>query len=163
MEGSTERPHVAEEPEPLTSTRPAKIDRVLFACTQNAGRSQMAAAFFNQVADPSRAIALSAGTKPAAHVHAMVITAMRELDVDLVDAKPQLLTASVMRDVTLLVTMGCGDACPVVPGVEVVDWQLADPKDRPLEEIRAIRDEIRRRVDALVQERRWAAPPPTIN
>jgi arsenate reductase len=123
----------------------------------------MAAAFFNQLADPNRAIALSAGTAPAAHVHLMAVVAMHEVGVDLAKAKPQLLTTALVRDVTLLVTMGCGDACPFVPGVEILDWQLDDPKDRPLEEVRTIRDEIRLRVDRLVQVRGWNAGPPTVN
>ena len=165
MEGSSsaQPSRVAEEPLAPTSTRLAKVDRVIFACAHNAGRSQMAAAFFNLLADPNRAIALSAGTRPAPHVHPVVVTAMRELGIDLADARPQLLTSTFMHDVTLLVTMGCGEECPLIPGIEILDWPLADPKDRPLADVRLIRDEIRRRVVDLVHARGWATTPPTIN
>lgn len=128
---------------------------VLFACVHNAGRSQMAAALFNQLADATKAKAISAGTQPGPHVHPVVVDAMRELDVDLSGAAPIRLTPEVARQAQLLVTMGCGDACPVVPGTERDDWPLDDPKDKSLLEVRAIRDEIKGRVDQLVARKGW--------
>ncbi len=129
--------------------------RILFACVHNAGRSQMAAALFNALADPARADALSAGTKPGAAVHPEVAIVMREIGLDLSSASPRLLTAELAGTASLLITMGCGDECPYVPGLERDDWALSDPKGRPLEEVRAIRDDIRRRVEALIGERGW--------
>ena len=129
--------------------------RVLFACVHNAGRSQMAAALFNQLADPSKAEALSAGTKPGTAVHPEVREAMQELGIDLSSARPRLLTDDLARSVTTLVTMGCGEECPYVPGVERDDWALPDPKGRPLDEVRAIRDDIRARVQTLLEARGW--------
>ena len=129
--------------------------RVLFACVHNAGRSQMAAALFNQLADPAKAEALSAGTRPGPAVHPEVREAMQEIGIDLASASPRLLTSDVARGVNMLITMGCGDECPYVPGVERDDWNLPDPKGRPLNEIRAIRDDIRARVSALIDARGW--------
>ncbi len=129
--------------------------RVLFACVHNAGRSQIAAAFFNRLADPAKAEAVSAGTQPGTAVHAEARAVMQELGIDLSAARPRLLTVDLARSVTMLITMGCGDQCPYVPGVERDDWPLPDPKGRPLDEVRAIRDEIRRRVEALVEARGW--------
>jgi arsenate reductase len=125
---------------------------VLFACVHNAGRSQMAAAFFNALADPSRARAISAGTQPAAHVHPEVIAVMREVGVDLTGATPQYLTDELARSVQVLVTMGCGEQCPIVPGVKRVDWELPDPKGQSLDRVRAIRDDIKHRVSDLLDE-----------
>jgi arsenate reductase len=130
---------------------------VLFACVHNAGRSQMAAALFNQLADPAKARAISAGTSPAERVHPEVVEAMREEGVDLSAAKPQKLTAELARAVSVLVTMGCGDMCPVVPDTRVEDWPLPDPKGQPRSEVRRIRDEIRRRVADLVAREDVAA------
>ncbi|MGD0946573.1 MAG: arsenate reductase ArsC [Candidatus Binatia bacterium] len=127
---------------------------VIFACVRNAGRSQMACAFFNALADPSKARAVSAGTRPGAHVHPEVVAAMLEVGIDLGGAKPQLLTPELARDADLLVTMGCGDECPVVPGLRRDDWPLTDPKGLPLQRVRQIRDEIRSRVAALVAAER---------
>ena len=124
--------------------------RVIFACVHNAGRSQMSAAFFNQLADPAVARAVSAGTEPGLRVHPEVLAAMREVGIDLSDAKPQKLTEELCRDVQLLVTMGCGDKCPYVPGLRRDDWPLRDPKGLPMEEVRVIREEIRERVASLV-------------
>ena len=124
---------------------------VIFACVHNAGRSQMAAALFNAAADPTKARAISAGTQPADSVHPEVIAAMREVGIDLTAAKPQLLTRDLAQGATLLVTMGCGDACPVVPGLRRDDWPLPDPKGKPLDEVRRIRDEIRARVRQLAR------------
>jgi len=131
------------------------VTRVIFACVHNAGRSQMAAAFFNALADPDRARAVSAGTEPAARVHPEVVDVMREVGVELTRATPQRLTDALVRDARLLVTMGCGESCPLVPGVERADWDLADPKGQPLERVRQIRDDIRDRVAALVRAREW--------
>jgi arsenate reductase len=132
------------------------MDRVIFACRQNAGRSQMAAAFFNRVADPARANAVSAGTRPAQRVHPEVAEAMREVGIDLSTATPQLLTAELAAGTGVLVTMGCGEECPYVPGVEVEDWPLEDPQGKPIQRVREIREEVRRRVEALVERRGWA-------
>jgi arsenate reductase len=122
---------------------------VLFACVHNAGRSQMAAAFFNALADPMKACAVSAGTQPGAHVHPEVVAAMREVGIDLADAKPTLLTDTLAAQADLLVTMGCGEACPFLPGLRREDWNLADPKGQPLERVRDIRDDILARVERL--------------
>jgi len=123
----------------------------LFVCLHNAGRSQMSAALFGQAA-AGRHRALSAGTTPAERVHPEVVAVMRELGIDLADHTPRLLTRELAEQADVVVTMGCGDACPYVPGKRYVDWQLPDPKGRPLEEVRVTRDEIARRVDALVAE-----------
>jgi arsenate reductase len=132
------------------------VNTVIFACVHNAGRSQMAAAFFTALADPSRARALSAGTEPAARVHPEVVEAMREAGVDLAEAKPQLLTQALAEGAQWLVTMGCGDACPVVPGLRRDDWPLADPKGQPPARVREIRDEIRARVARFVAAQGWS-------
>jgi len=124
--------------------------KIVFACLHNAGRSQMAAAFFNALADPSKARAYSAGTQPAARVHPEVASVMREVGIDLASATPQRLTSELLAGADLLVTMGCGEECPFVPGVRVEDWQLQDPKGQPLERVREIRDDIRRRVEQLI-------------
>jgi arsenate reductase len=124
---------------------------VIFACVHNAGRSQMAAALFNERADPAKARAISAGTEPAQRVHPEVLEAMRELDIDLASAVPQRLTADMVAGATHLITMGCGEACPVAPpSVRRLDWPLDDPKGQPLQRVRAIRDEIRARVEQLI-------------
>jgi arsenate reductase len=123
----------------------------VFACVHNAGRSQMAAAFFNALADPSKARAISGGTSPGDRVHPEVLEAMREVDIDLSDRTPQKLTPELTRGTAVLVTMGCGDACPYVPGARIEDWPLPDPKGQPPDVVRGIRDEIRERVSDLVQ------------
>jgi arsenate reductase len=124
--------------------------KILFACVHNAGRSQMAAAFFNLLADPSRATAVSAGTQPGTRVHPEVVAAMDEVGVDIAATRPQLLTDELAREASFLVTMGCGDACPHVPGLRRDDWPLEDPKGKPMETVRAIRDEIRERVARFI-------------
>ena len=129
---------------------------VIFVCVHNAGRSQMAAAFFNQLADPARAQAVSAGTQPADRVHPEVAEAMREAGIDLAGSTPRLLTAELAAGARLLVTMGCGESCPVVPGLKREDWPLADPKGQPIERVREIRDQIRERVRQLVETRGWS-------
>src|SRR5262245_18466944 len=128
---------------------------VLFACVHNAGRSQMAAALFNQIADATKAGALSAGTDPAPRVHPEVIQVMREIDIDLSAAPTARLTPDVAARAHLLITMGCGDQCPVVPGALRDDWPLPDSKSKPLAEVRAIRDQIRGYVEALIDREGW--------
>ena len=129
--------------------------KVVFACVANAGRSQMAAAFFNALADPKRARAVSAGTRPGDAVHPEAIAAMREVDIDLSRATPQYLSTDLARDAHILITMGCGEECPLIPGVERDDWPIEDPKGKPMEVVRRIRDEIRKCVVALIEERKW--------
>jgi arsenate reductase len=115
----------------------------------------MAAALFNRLANPQCAHAISAGTEPASVVHPVVIDALREVDIDLTGVRPQRLTEQMAAGASMLVTMGCGDRCPVIPGAIRDDWPLADPKDRPLGEVRAIRDDIRRRIERLLEARGW--------
>jgi arsenate reductase len=129
---------------------------VLFACVHNAGRSQMAAALFNRAANPDAARALSAGTDPGEHVHPIVVEAMREKGIDLSTARPRRLTPELAAQSQWLITMGCGDECPVVPGARSDDWPLQDPKGQSLEAVRRIRDEIERRVRALVATQGWS-------
>jgi arsenate reductase len=131
------------------------MNTVIFACVHNAGRSQMAAAWFNRLADPRKARAISAGTQPGPRVHPEVQAAMSEVDVDLSGAKPQLLTQALAEGAQLLVTMGCGDACPYVPGLRRDDWPLEDPKGKPIERVREIRDDIRRRIAGLLATEGW--------
>ena len=130
---------------------------VLFACVHNAGRSQMAAAWFNRLADPGKARALSAGTDPGPRVHPEVEAAMREAGVDLSAAPTTKLTPELARQAQLLITMGCGDRCPMVPGLERDDWPLEDPKGQPIARVREIRDEIRARVERLLEHEGWRA------
>jgi arsenate reductase len=131
------------------------VNTILFACVHNAGRSQMAAAFLNALADPAKARAISAGTHPGESVHPEVVDAMRELGIDLSAVRPRRLTPELAAQASVLITMGCGEACPFVPGVQREDWNLADPHAMPLERVRAIRDEIRERVERLVGGRGW--------
>ena len=123
----------------------------IFACVHNAGRSQMSAAFFNQIVDPSAARAISAGTHPAEQVHPVVVQAMQEIGIDLSHAKPQKLTAELAQNAEMLITMGCGDECPYVPGLRRDDWPLPDPKGQGIEAVRKTRDEIRSRVMSLLE------------
>jgi arsenate reductase len=124
---------------------------VLFVCLHNAGRSQMSQALFEQAAAP-RHVASSAGTRPAERVHPEVVTVMRELGIDLFDRRPRALTRELAEAADLVVTMGCGDECPLIPGKRYLDWELPDPAGRSLKEVRATRDEIARRVHDLVGE-----------
>ena len=126
------------------------MKKYLFACVHNAGRSQMAAAFFTALADPGKAQAISAGTAPGDRVHPEVVSVMHEAGIDLSGEKPQKLTSELAARTTLLITMGCGDACPFVPGMRIEDWPLEDPKGKPANEVRRIRDDIRRRVVDLI-------------
>ena len=127
------------------------MSRVLFVCIHNAGRSQMAAALLELVAE-RRHEARSAGSDPGEHVHAEVVEVMRELGIDLADRVPHLLDRADAEWADVVVTMGCGDACPYIPGKRYVDWDLTDPKGLPLDEVRAIRDDIRSRIETLVAE-----------
>ena len=128
---------------------------VLFACVHNAGRSQIAAAFFNKVADPAKARGISAGTRPADRVHPEVAAAMREAGIELGSAAPALLTPEVAAQAQWLITMGCGEECPFVPGVSREDWTIDDPKGKPPDEVRDIRDGIRKRVEQLIEREGW--------
>lgn len=130
---------------------------VIFACVHNAGRSQMAAAFFNAMADRNLVKAVSAGTKPGERVHPEVVAAMSELGIDLSSAKPQLLTEELAQHAVMLITMGCGDACPHVPGLKRDDWPLPDPKGQPIERVREIRDDVHARVRDLVDRDGWSS------
>ena len=125
----------------------------LFVCRHNAGRSQMSQALFER-ASGGRHRALSAGSEadPGGRVHPQVVEVMRELGIDLAGRRPQPLTRELAAQADVVVTMGCGDACPVIPGVRYVDWELPDPAQRPVDEVRATREEIARRVDGLVAE-----------
>jgi arsenate reductase (thioredoxin) len=127
------------------------IRTFIFACIHNAGRSQMSAAFFNQLADARLARAISAGTRPADNVHPIVAEVMREIGIDLATAKPQKLTEELAQQAQGIITMGCGEECPYVPGLRRLDWPLPDPKGRPIEDVRAIRDEVRLRVLELLK------------
>jgi len=127
------------------------MSRVLFVCLHNAGRSQMSQAWFEKLAS-GRHEARSAGTEPADRVHPNVVTAMREVGIDLDHRVPQLLTDELARWADVVVTMGCGDACPVIPGKRYLDWELQDPSGLPLEDVRAIRDEIKTRVESMVKD-----------
>ena len=124
---------------------------VLFVCLHNAGRSQMSAALFERAA-AGRHQALSAGTTPGEHVHPEVVEVMRELDIDLSNRRPQLLTRELAEQADLVITMGCGDSCPYIPGKRYIDWDLTDPAGQPLEAVRATRDDIATRVKRLVDE-----------
>lgn len=129
---------------------------VIFACVHNAGRSQMAAAFFNALADPHKARAVSAGTQPGERVHPEVQAAMGEVGIDLSGARPQRLTDELAREAEWLITMGCGEACPHVSGLQRDDWPLQDPKGQPVERVRQIREEVRARVTELLARQGWA-------
>jgi len=134
------------------------VNTVLFACVHNAGRSQMAAAWFNILADPKKARAISAGTDPGPRVHPEVVAAMIEVGVDLAAERPRFLSDELAGTAMMLVTMGCGEACPAVAGLRRADWPLEDPKGKPLERVRQIRDDIRDRVAELVEREGWASP-----
>lgn len=133
------------------------MTQVVFACVHNAGRSQMAAALLTLLADPTKVRGVSAGTQPGARVHPEVLVAMRELGVDLEGVQPQLLTAAMVAASGFLITMGCGEACPVAPpSVQRLDWPLEDPKGKTMERVREIRDEVRQRVEALIAAQGWS-------
>jgi arsenate reductase (thioredoxin) len=125
--------------------------RVLFVCTQNAGRSQISQALFERIAN-GRHESRSAGTRPAEDVHPVVVAAMREQGIDLSARRPQRLTDELGEWADVVVTMGCGDECPYIPGKKYLDWDLTDPTDQPLDAVRAIRDEISTRVKQLARD-----------
>lgn len=129
------------------------MSHVLFVCLHNAGRSQMSRALFDRVAE-GRHTSASAGSiaDPNGHVHPEVVEVMRELDIDLADLRPQRLTPELAAAADVVVTMGCGDACPFIPGVRYLDWELPDPKGQALDAVRETRDEIARRVAELADE-----------
>jgi arsenate reductase (thioredoxin) len=151
LEGArmSERPEVLPRPVPEVLPRP--VPEVLFVCVQNAGRSQMAAALLDHHAD-GRVLVRSAGSMPAEEIHPPVVEVMDELGLDLTQEFPKPLTDEVVQASDVVITMGCGDACPVYPGKRYLDWELDDPSGRPLDEVRAIRDEIDRRVRELLDE-----------
>ncbi|GAA1993973.1 arsenate reductase ArsC [Terrabacter lapilli] len=124
---------------------------VLFVCVHNAGRSQMAAGYLQALAG-DRVRVLSAGSMPAGQLNPVAVAAMAEEGIDLTTASPKLLTDEAVREADVVITMGCGDACPFHPGKRYLDWELDDPAGQPLEAVRPIRDEIRRRVEALVAD-----------
>jgi protein-tyrosine-phosphatase len=124
---------------------------VLFVCLHNAGRSQMSSALFDREAD-GRHTSLSAGTRPTNRVHSEVIEVMREIGLDLSGRRPQLLTRELSEQADIVVRMGCGDECPYIPGKRYIDWDLPDPKGHPLDEVRAIRDDIARHIDSLLAD-----------
>jgi arsenate reductase (thioredoxin) len=124
---------------------------ILFACVHNAGRSQMAAAMFNKLANSKQVRAISAGTNPANEVHPAVIEVMHEVGIDLTHSRPQRLTPELAGTAQVLITMGCGEECPFAPGVEIIDWQIADPNGEPVERVREIRDEILEQVKMLLE------------
>jgi arsenate reductase len=132
---------------------------VLFVCVQNAGRSQMSQALFERAAAGGAHRARSAGTTPAEHVHPEVVQVMRELDIDLADRTPQLLTSELAQEADVVVTMGCGDQCPYIPGKRYIDWQVPDPAGQPIEQVREIRDEIAHRADELIADLSSRASP----
>ena len=127
------------------------MSTVLFVCPQNAGRSQMSQALFERAAQ-GRHRALSAGTTPAERVHPLVADALKEVGLDVSDRRPQRLTRDLAEQADVVVTMGCGDECPYIPGKRYIDWELPDPRDRPLSEVRATRDEIASRTESLIRE-----------
>jgi arsenate reductase len=128
---------------------------VLFACVHNAGRSQMGAAWFNRLADPAKARAISAGTAPGPRVHPEVAEVMAEVGIDVSASVPTFLSDDLARTASLLITMGCGEACPAVPGLRRDDWPLEDPKGKPIARVREIRDEVRARVEELLAREGW--------
>lgn len=128
---------------------------IIFACIHNAGRSQMAAAFFNKLAGANKVKAISAGTQPADRVHPEVLAVMKEVEIDLSSARPTLLTEELAKRAVLLVTMGCGENCPYIPGLEVQDWPLPDPKGKSLDEVRKTRDKVKELIQELIEKKKW--------
>jgi arsenate reductase (thioredoxin) len=137
------------------------MTNVLFVCRQNAGRSQMSQALFERATGTEHQ-ARSAGTQPAGRVHPVVVEAMRELGIDLADRTPQLLSDDLAKWADVIVTMGCGDACPYIPGKRYIDWELADPAGQPIEAVRKVRDEIRSQLAALASELASQPAPPAV-
>src|SRR5215217_3165218 len=145
-------PGFSDRHAPAAAMTPATV---IFACVHNAGRSQMAAAWFNLLSDPAQARAISAGTDPGPSVHPEVVAAMSEVGVELSGAPTSRLTTELAQRAQMLITMGCGDQCPVVPGLRRDDWPLEDPKGKPSARVREIRDEIRQRVESLLEREEW--------
>ncbi|MDY1004355.1 arsenate reductase ArsC [Curtobacterium sp. CFBP9011] len=131
------------------AVQPARRPTVLFVCVHNAGRSQMAAGFLRAIAG-DRVDVFSAGSEPADQVNQVAVAAMQEVGIDIVGRTPEVLTTDAVRHADVVVTMGCGDACPVFPGKRYEDWELTDPAGLPLEAVRPIRDDVRGRVERLV-------------
>jgi arsenate reductase len=131
---------------------------ILFACVHNAGRSQMAAAWFNRLVDPSKARAVSAGTEPGSRVHPEVVEVMKEVGIDLSAEKPKFLSDDLAKTAAILITMGCGEACPAVPGLVRDDWPLEDPRGKPLPRVREIRDDLRARIETFLKTNSWLPP-----
>jgi arsenate reductase (thioredoxin) len=138
--------------------RPPAVEQVVFACAHDDGESQMAAAFFNLLADPHKATAMSAGPHPGERVQPEVVAAMKEVGVDLSAVRPRLLTGALVQGASLLVTMGGGDDFPYVLGLRVEEWPLGDRPGDPLQRVRALRDDLGRLVAQLVSARRWFRP-----
>ena len=134
----------------------SRLQEVLFVCSRNAGRSQIATAFCNVLGHPERVRATSAGLDPAPRVHPDVVAAMQEVGIDLSQVRPLELTARMQTEVLFLVTMGCGERCPLIPAGRRVDWELDDPEGQPLGRVREIRDQIKELVQGLIVERGWA-------
>ncbi len=128
---------------------------ILFACVHNAGRSQMAAAFFNSIASEDKAVAISAGTEPGVSIHPEVISVMKEVELELQNIRPQFLSNEIAHTAHYLITMGCEESCPFVPGLIRLDWQLEDPKGKSIEEVRKIRDQIKMLVEKLIENNKW--------
>ncbi len=128
------------------------MKKIIFACVHNAGRSQMAASFFNQLCDSEKMMAVSAGTEPASSVHPVVLEAMKEVGIDLSQSKPRKLDLELCKDATLLFTMGCKENCPYVPGLEIRDLPFPDPKGQSIEDVRKARDAIKAQVTKLISE-----------
>jgi arsenate reductase len=131
------------------------VKTIIFACVHNAGRSQMAAAFFNLLVDPVMARAISAGTEPGPKVHPEVLGVMKEIGIDLSMAKPQKLTDDLASSADFLITMGCGEQCPHISGIEREDWSLSDPKGKTVEEVRSIREQVKHRVLDFLKIQGW--------
>lgn len=131
------------------------MEIVIFACIHNAGRSQMAAAFFNKYANAKKAKAISAGTEPANQVHPEVKTVMNEIEISLDAAQPKLLTTELAKGAQYLVTMGCKENCPYIPGLKILDWPFQDPKGKDLSDVRRIRDQIKTQVKSFLAEQLW--------
>ncbi|AZZ37260.1 low molecular weight phosphatase family protein [Bdellovibrio sp. qaytius] len=128
---------------------------VIFACIHNAGRSQMAAAFFNKYADPTKAKAISAGTQPAPQVHPEVKAVMNEIEISLANASPKLLTVELATEASYLITMGCKENCPYIPDLKILDWPFQDPKGQSLESVRLTRDSIREQIMDFLMQKKW--------
>lgn len=131
------------------------METVIFACIHNAGRSQMAAAFFNKYADPKKAMAISAGTQPASQIHPEVKTVMDEIEISLANAQPKLLTPELAKDAKYLITMGCKENCPYIPGLKILDWPFQDPKGQSLGNVRTTREKIKTQVLGFLAQNLW--------